>query len=41
MGITRRQGEKFSTWPTTDVKLRTSGHRVGTQTGAGVTATLE
>ena len=36
----RMQGEKFSTKPTTDVKLGTSGRWVGTQTGAGVTATL-
>ena len=34
------KGEKFSAWPTTDMKLGTSGHRVGTWTGAGVTATL-
>ena len=30
----RRQGEKFSTKPTTDVKLGRSGSRVGTKTGA-------
>ena len=29
-----RQGEKFSTWPTTDVKLGRSSHWVGTRTGA-------
>ena len=33
-------GEKFSAKLTTDVALGTSGRRVGTQTGAGVTATL-
>ena len=33
-----RPGEKFSAYPTTDVKLGTSG--VGTQTGAGLTATI-
>ena len=36
----RRQGEKFSTKPTTEVKLGTSGRWVETRTGAGVTATL-
>jgi hypothetical protein len=35
-----RQGEKFLTKPTTDVKLGTSGHWVGARTGVGVTATL-
>ena len=30
-------GEKTSTWPTTNVKLRTSGFRARTHTGAGVT----
>ena len=29
--------EKFSVWPTTDVKLRKSGCLVGTWTVAGVT----
>ena len=37
--ILHRQGEKFSP-PTTDVRLGTNGHRVGTWTGVGVTATL-
>ena len=36
----RGQGEKFLAQPTTDLKLGTSGRRVGTWTGAGVTATL-
>ena len=34
------KGEKFLTQFTTDVKLWTRGRWVGTQTGAGVTATL-
>ena len=34
------QGDKFSVWPTTDMKLGKSGRCVGTRTGAGVTATL-
>ena len=36
----RERGEKFSVYPTTNVKLRTSGHFARTQTGASVTATL-
>ena len=35
-----RQGKKVLAKPITDVKLGTSGHWVGTWTGAGVTATL-
>ena len=35
-----RQGEKFTTQPITNMKLRTSSHMVGTWTGDGVTATL-
>ena len=39
-GVAYGQGEKFSVWPTTDVKLGTSSHWVRTWTGAGVTPTL-
>ena len=35
-----RQGEKFSTYPTIDVKLGISGCRVGTRTRTDVTVTL-
>jgi hypothetical protein len=35
-----KQGEKFSFYPTTNMKLKTSGHWVVTQIGADVTATL-
>ena len=34
------QDEKFSAYPTTDVKLGTSGRWVGSRTGACVTAIL-
>ena len=34
------QGEKFSAYPKTDVKLGTRGRWIGTRTGTGVTSTL-
>ena len=34
------QGEQFSAWPTTDLKLGTSGRWVGTRAGDGVTSIL-
>ena len=39
-GAAYGQGVKFSAWPTTDVKLGTSGRWVRTQIEAGVTVTL-